>query len=335
MAKSLTIGLILFNEVEILPTLIKDLQQESLTLLTEIEWIFVINTGDIFTQNKIVKIIQTLLKKYIVQLNTHNNIALARNLILEHSHCDFIYYTDPDIKIQPGSLKTMYETLLHSEDQFISGVTGPHTLESKKNININKMFCLFRYLSSYLKQENQLFQSTQHAKITHAPTCHLMIKKDYIKKINGFDPDFFDVAEDLDLSLRLNSETEFKYLFIPEARAQHFFEKDLKIWLLKMFRYGYGQTLILKKHQFKRIMIHKLSVPALTIAAVLAVLKYPLISLLTLILVFIFARFIVYTILSVYFYAAGQIFGLFLRTKRARNAKEIPPNKDLNSLFEV
>lgn len=147
--KSIVLGLVVYDEVNLLPDFLSSLEKE-LDLLSEI--IIVDNhpsqACSLFIRS------HSLYKKYnnlfSISFNAENNIAVARAFIVSQSKSDLIAFTDPDCILPPDWLQNLLDnySALESEkkNSLIFGVAGSSRLPMDNDLYV----CLNAVLCSYL-----------------------------------------------------------------------------------------------------------------------------------------------------------------------------------------
>ncbi|PEQ14235.1 hypothetical protein B2G71_01100 [Novosphingobium sp. PC22D] len=83
--------------------------------------------------------------------------------------------------------------------------------------------------------------------VAHLPGLNVLIRRDALEIVGGFDPRFARMGEDVDLSIRLRN-LGFVLRVEPEATVIHRQRADLRAWTRNMRAYGRGRTWLLRRH---------------------------------------------------------------------------------------
>lgn len=249
MTFNLTIAAVIYDEVQYLPRLLKNLKTdinhniEAKNKTFQAEWLFVLNHPDPTVKKSILNIISQELNEFSYYENPTNSIGAARNILLEKSKSKFIYFTDPDIHHKPQALSSLYKmSLLHLDKNPILGYTGP-VIHRSGNIILNRTFNYLHLVSRKLPFSFQIQNHSFLHSVDHAPTCHLLILRSEALALGGFNPQLCLVGEDLDFSHRAFG-AQKRFLFLPEASVEHEQNFDLQRWIKKVFLFGRAQIAI-------------------------------------------------------------------------------------------
>lgn len=306
-----TIGMVIFDEVDQIQFTISQLKNEINHHLqnSTVEWIFVFNHPSVKIKNTILSHLKSQLSEFKYFENTENNIGLARNIILNKSKNELIYFTDPDIEHTSNSLKQLISLVEVSKTEIhLVGFTGP-VIHKSKNAAMNQMFYLLQYLAQKIPFSFQIQNHTFLNTVDHAPTCHLLLLKSKALLIGGFSEQIPRVGEDLDFSHRAYN-AGLRFLFAPIAQVIHHQNMGLKGWLLKVMYFGRAQIMVHKKNVSMPFRIYRLA-PISFVFLFLSLFFLPKI-LIGLFLFLIASTFflknsVVYLLLTVLSYSLGEI----------------------------
>jgi cellulose synthase/poly-beta-1,6-N-acetylglucosamine synthase-like glycosyltransferase len=187
-----------------------------------------------------------LVQKYPVRLilNEKKNVAAARNLGVEHSHGDFVAFTDGDCKVDPLWLKTLVNEMKNAPDD-VACVGGPNLIFDTDPVFGRVVgHAQETFLGSGGSAQSN--NSTRKHYVGSLPNCNAMYKKNIIKEAGYFDERFV-VGQDGDLNYRINK-IGYKFLYIPEAKVLHHRRGTLKSFSVRMFKYGMWMAELFKKH---------------------------------------------------------------------------------------
>lgn len=175
--------------------------------------------------------------------NSRNNIASARNLLLQKARHDFIYFTDPDCE-QTADLAWQFHQQLHDKKE-VAGVGGGNRPPESETHAFYQTLHLMRthFFGNFNSNQMKDFAPDQ-TDVGHLSTCNVLYRREALESIGGFDDRLHIVGEDLDLSLRLRHKG-WRLLHASQSDVLHYHQPLLGIWIQKVFRYGFAQTKIL------------------------------------------------------------------------------------------
>lgn len=234
----ITIGIVIYDEVARIKKLIDSFPAATSDRF-ECNWIFILNHQD--TE------LRTLIKKFLTQLlpnatcieNPSNNIAIARNLILQNCQTTWLYFTDPDIDQSAQSLNLILEKASTNKIENIVGFGGP-VLYKSTNFVLQKTYDFFSNIMRFLPLSFLIQNHPSEKVVDHIPTCHMLLKKDFALQVGAFNAAYELFGEDLELTHRLANQ-KFNFLFVPQAYVIHWQNISLTKHLLKMFHWGQVQ----------------------------------------------------------------------------------------------
>ena len=217
---------------------------------------------------------RSILKNYSVQtdfvkiiLNDDNKgYTLANNQGINEARGEFVLLLNPDTKITDGALEKMIEFLLVSSN---AGAIAPQLLN--KDYTIQKscrtfptywdMFCELFLLSKILPMSETFagwkmnyFNHNELAEVEQPMAAALMIKKNVLDKVKGFDERYKMFFNDVDLCKSI-VDAGYKIYFYPESKIFHIkgasIYKDrknmLRVWnddCIKYFKKYYNNFLL-------------------------------------------------------------------------------------------
>ncbi|MBS1514700.1 MAG: glycosyltransferase family 2 protein [Bacteroidetes bacterium] len=217
---------------------------------------------------------RSILKNYSVQtdfvkiiLNDDNKgYTLANNQGINEAKGEFVLLLNPDTKITDGALEKMIEFLLVSSD---AGAVAPQLLNEDYTIQKScrtfptywDMFCEFSLLSKIFPMSNTFarwkmnyFSHNELAEVEQPMAAALMIKKNVLDKVQGFDERYKMFFNDVDLCKSI-VDAGYKIYFYPESKIFHIkgasIYKDrknmLRVWnddCIKYFKKYYNNFLL-------------------------------------------------------------------------------------------
>ena len=138
----------------------------------------------------------------------------ANNLGAKNASTPFIMILNPDILINSGAIKILYERYLNYENV---GILAPSLYDNNNNRRTNGS-------NSRLKKN---YSNTNRSNIAQGDTCYdfvvgcsLFMNRDFFLNIGGFDKDFFMYFEDNELCDRIYQNNRC-VIEIPESKMIH------------------------------------------------------------------------------------------------------------------
>lgn len=217
---------------------------------------------------------RSILKNYSVQtdfvkiiLNDNNKgYTLANNQGINEARGEFVLLLNPDTKITDGALEKMIEFLLVSSN---AGAIAPQLLNEDYTIQKScrtfptywDLFCELFLLSKILPMSETFagwkmnyFNHNELAEVEQPMAAALMIKKNVLDKVKGFDERYKMFFNDVDLCKSI-VDTGYKIYFYPESKIFHIkgasIYKDrknmLRVWnddCIKYFKKYYNNFLL-------------------------------------------------------------------------------------------
>jgi GT2 family glycosyltransferase len=217
---------------------------------------------------------RSLLKNYSVQtdfvkviLNDDNKgYTLGNNQGIKIAKGEFVLLLNPDTKITGGALEKMIEFLLVSSN---AGAIAPQLLNEDYTIQKScrtfpkywDMFCelflfskIFPMSKIFARWKMNYFNHNELAEVQQPMAAALMIKKNVMDKVNGFDERYKMFFNDVDLCKSI-VDAGYKIYFYPDARIFHIkgasIYRDrknmLRVWnddCIKYFKKHYNNFLL-------------------------------------------------------------------------------------------
>ena len=337
MIQSLTCGIVVYDEVTEIQSLIPKLKLELKDYT--VEWIFILN----HEQAEIRKWISTWLKNHIENAlcfeNPSNNLGFARQLILEKSSNEYIYLTDPDIDILHGNLKQLIHLanteITNDVNLKYAGFGGTVTHRSNNHF-LQRTFDFMSKLSKLIPFCFQIQNHSNLVAVDHLPACHVLLNKNIALKIGGFSSALNKCGEDLDFTHRAYN-MDYRFIFLPSAQVLHWQNLSLVRWFYKMFTLGRIQIPV-QKINFKNGLRFYRLIPLITLVTVVSYCLFNIYFLL-----FILCAISITTFFNIGFlgfcmtflaYSSGELFELILPLFEYKNAAELAEvNLNLQNQF--
>lgn len=231
--------------------------------------IVVIDSSDLFTRNKIIKIC----KKYKTDLyfckpstSNQRNLGLQK---LNKYKLKFIMFLDDDLKFYKNSFVIMDLNIRKNKDNFIGFCFNNTKLAKNSFLEKIKVSKFAQNLGLYSSICGRVLNSGWHTKIENLqtnlksqwlPTSCVIYKKNLIKD-KFFDMSFgnYSYLEDLDFSLQINPNRRLCFLAISDAKFLHSEEV-----IRTSFTFGYYEFInrykIVKKFNLDKLSFFFMSI---------------------------------------------------------------------------
>lgn len=337
MIRSLTCGIVIYDEINEIQNLVPKLLHEM--KYYDVEWIFILN----HEQSEIRKWISDWIKIHVVNArcfeNPSNNLGFARQIILEKASHEYIYLTDPDIDIPQGNVKKLIQLanneIINDIDLKFAGFGGTVTHRSE-NYFLQHTFDFMTQLSKLLPFAFQIQTHSHLVAVDHLPACHLLLNKETALRIGGFSSALEKCGEDLDFTHRAFN-MDYRFIFLPQAQVYHWQNLSLIKWFLKMFTLGRIQIPVQKMNYKKGLRFYRL-IPVLTLLIVLIYsflsIYIPLTLLALVLFISVFNVGFLGFFLTYAFYSFGELFEIALPLFERKSESELQAvNSSLKSQF--
>lgn len=264
MIRSLTCGIVIYDEIKEIQNLIPKIKLELKDF--DVEWLFILNHEQSEIRKWISDWVKTNIPTAICIENPSNNLGFARQLILEKTTNEYVYLTDPDIDILQGNLKKLIqlaniEITNDSNLKFI-GYGGTVTHRSTNPL-LQSTFDFMSKISKLIPFAFQIQSHTYLVAVDHLPSCHLLLNKEIALRIGGFSSAFHKYGEDLDFTHRAYN-NNYRFIFLPSAQVIHWQNFSTIKWLQKMFQHGRIQIPVQRINWKQGLRYYRL-IPLLTL----------------------------------------------------------------------
>ena len=197
----------------------------------------------------------------LIANSDNKGFAKANNQGIEEASGDYILILNPDTVVTEDTLSTCVRFMREHEDAGAVGVkmvdgTGTFLPESKRGLpspmsslfkmtGVNSLFPKSNYFNSYYQGGLDPEETNQVPVLTGA---FFFARGELLKKIGGFDEDYFMYGEDIDLSYRVLKEGYNNY-YLPETSIIHYKGESTKRSSLEYVKTFYRAMLIfVSKH---------------------------------------------------------------------------------------
>lgn len=168
-------------------------------------------------------------------IESEENLGFGRgnNLAINESTAPYVLLLNPDTIVLPGSLDKLIDVLQESDE---TGAVAPRLLNTDGTLQesvINfpdtpftillRNFRIHRLFPKKFVADKLLFAHWAHNERRPVPIVWgavMLFKGDILRRLQGFDEDFFVYGEDVDICIRLNK-LNYKLIFVPEAEIVH------------------------------------------------------------------------------------------------------------------
>lgn len=223
-----------YNSVENITSCLTALQNEVDSINGEIL---------VYDNNSEDNTVQVIKKEFpnIKLLESEQNLGFGRanNRAVEKSKGEYILFANPDMVLDSGALKVLFETF---KSQTLAGaiVARLHNADGSFQPtcrNFPNFYNIFFSRGSVLNHKilpakrGETYTLGDFDKITEVPAASaacMLAEKAFFLEIGGFDNRFFLFMEDTDLSLRIKQAGK-KVYFEPKAGALHYWGKGSSI----------------------------------------------------------------------------------------------------------
>jgi GT2 family glycosyltransferase len=165
---------------------------------------------------------------------TNHGLSNARNIGLEAATGEIVAYIDDDAYPDPHWLTYLAATFMKSTH---AGVGGPNIAPSGDGPIAN---CIAHAPGGPV----HVLLSDEEAE--HIPGCNMAFRKATLQQIGGFDPQFRNAGDDVDLCWRLQ-QMGFTLGFSPAAMVWHHRRNSVRAYWKQQLGYGKAEALLEKK----------------------------------------------------------------------------------------
>lgn len=188
------------------------------------EWLQSNEARDIFNGNQL-----------RVILNENNvGFGKANNQVMDTSESKYFFVLNPDTVIKPKAIDLLVEALESKED---IGAVSPKLLNDDGSLQPSVTHFPPTPLSILLTASgmikvlpknllgsliyNEYWSHDERSAVPVFWGTAIMVKREVVREIGGFDPDFYMYGEDVEWCYRMNK-NGWKTVFVPESEVVHF-----------------------------------------------------------------------------------------------------------------
>lgn len=178
---------------------------------------------------------------------SENGLGAARDQALRMAQTEWVGFVDSDVEVPSRWLAAMAEALEASQ-LLAPPVVGIATCNVPPSDGNEFVQTLALFLSSRFAHlgSSQAVQLQVAREVVHLSTCAVLFHRQAALAAGGFDPHFSRVCEDMEFSHRLRRQG--RQLLLPQPAVLHHQSDSYRDWLPRMFRYGWGQIDVARKH---------------------------------------------------------------------------------------
>lgn len=170
--------------------------------------------------------------------NTENNMASARNLVLQKAASAWVYFTDADCRLVPQNWERFLRSLNSDYAAFGGGNITPNTgtfvSRGLQHMALNPL----GHMGAVQASPPQKMRVTKFLS-----TSNMLVSKEAALACGGFDEAYVRVGEDLSLCHRLTIYNH-KICAVPQVEVLHLQDRGLWAWCEKMISYGRAQVFV-------------------------------------------------------------------------------------------
>lgn len=177
-----------------------------------------------------------------------NNLAASRNIAIKESKYSFLAFIDADCVAPEDWLEKFGKHFSEFQNPNLLAIGGGnHPPADLTQFYSALKIALESFWGSF--GTSPALNQGSPIKVAHIPTCNIVFSKAALSALDGFSEAFDFVCEDMELSVRAIERGQHM-LFLTDNAVIHHHKPGLIQWGHKMFRYGYGQILVAKRHPF-------------------------------------------------------------------------------------
>jgi glycosyltransferase involved in cell wall biosynthesis len=171
--------------------------------------------------------------RYIRQVN--RGLSVARNVGAEHATGEIIAYTDADCVADPDWLRCLVQAM---QNQQVDAIGGPNITPHSDGWSAQ---CVAA------SPGNPSHVMLDDCRAEHIPGCNMAFRRDVLMKLGGFDPQYRQAGDDVDMCWRLLDEGG-SIGYAPGGFVWHHRRETVAAYLKQQIGYGKAEALLHFKH---------------------------------------------------------------------------------------
>ncbi len=191
--------------------------------------------------------------KKVRLIKSRKGFSQQRNKGWNHAVFNIIAFVDADTIVPSEYLKIIDKTFKNKETAAIGGNAYPPENTNRFGI---WAACVGHPAGGAMGFKANMKKSQK--KPLFLPSCNFAVRKEILEAVNGFDPEFYDGGEDVDISRRIKK-LGFSLKYIPELTVYHKPRTSLKKYI--QWNRGVGKSKFNLKHPSLLKLIFQPSFP--------------------------------------------------------------------------
>lgn len=216
----LGVSIVNFNAGDFLLQCLKSLDNQKEVGLD----VWVVDNGS--TDGSLERAKQVFPNLHYITNGSNLGFAKAHNLVLKNLKTDYILILNPDVKVLPGTLKSVLDFMDNNSE---IGIASCRVVQEDGKIDLASHrgfptpWAAFLY---FVMGDGRLYHLTDRDmnkphEVDAVSGAFLMTKRSVLDEIGLFDEDYFMYAEDIDLCYRAKK-AGLKVMYLPQVSVVHF-----------------------------------------------------------------------------------------------------------------
>lgn len=196
-----------------------------------------------------------------ISLNQNVGFSKANNIGFSYSNSKYTLILNPDTVLSTDTLQTMFDLMEQNINVGLSGckvlnADGSFQLPCRRGfptpwVAFTKLFglqAIFPKVKLFAGYNLTYLDEDKAAEVDALIGAFMFVRTNLLKKINGFDEDFFMYGDDIDLCYRIHK-TGYKILYYPQTTTIHFKgESTRRSNIDELYHFYEAMKIYTKKH---------------------------------------------------------------------------------------